>query len=142
MLPRLRKRLPIIQAALIFVLGIVLVWQLLVLGGTIWDYAMVKRSAARWESRIDNAEEKKNKEPESDKKEYAELKQGGLIGLPKPPSPPPQLTAIMGEVAIINNQEARVGENAGGMKIVEIQTNKVILEKDGQRSELTVFSGI
>jgi hypothetical protein len=77
--------------------------------------------------------------PAEDK--YAALVKMPLFGPPLPQAPPPTLTAIIGDMALINDQPARVNDNVGGYKVVEITSSKVILEKDGNKTELTLAFG-
>ena len=80
------------------------------------------------------------KEKPAEEDMYAELRKGDLLGPPQPNPPPPQISAIIGDMAIIDNAEKRVGDTVrDGAKIVEIHSNKVILEKDGKRSDLVLF---
>ena len=59
---------------------------------------------------------------------------------------PMALLGIAGDVAFLrapNGQTGIVkeGESLGGLKLIRIGTNRVLVEDDGQKKELTVFSG-
>jgi hypothetical protein len=56
------------------------------------------------------------------------------------------LLGIAGNVAFLraaNGQTGVVkeGDNLGGLKLLQIGTNRVLVEEDGQKQELTIFSG-
>jgi hypothetical protein len=59
---------------------------------------------------------------------------------------PMALLGIAGNVAFLraaNGQTGVVkeGDNLGGLKLLQIGTNRVLVEEDGQKQELTIFSG-
>lgn len=73
----------------------------------------------------------------------AKWQAGGLFGPPPPQMPPPTLSAIIGNAAILNGQPMKVGDSApDGSKIVEIHNNRVVLEKNGARNELILFEAL
>jgi hypothetical protein len=59
---------------------------------------------------------------------------------------PMALLGIAGDVAFLraaNGQTGLVkaGDSLGGLKLVQIGINRVLVEEDGQKKELTIFSG-
>ncbi|CAN5486099.1 hypothetical protein BH09SUM1_BH09SUM1_23370 [soil metagenome] len=71
---------------------------------------------------------------------YAEIAKGGLFGPPKPETPI-VLSAIIADTSIINGQTVKVGDTVGnGSKVIEIRSDAVVLEKDGVKNELKIFS--
>lgn len=59
---------------------------------------------------------------------------------------PMALLGIAGQDALIrapNGQTGlvREGEELGGIKLIRIGTNRVLIEQEGQKKELTLFSG-
>ena len=59
---------------------------------------------------------------------------------------PIALLGIAGNVAFLraaNGQTGIVkeGDSLGGLKLIRIGTNRVLVEDDGQKKELTIFSG-
>jgi hypothetical protein len=59
---------------------------------------------------------------------------------------PMGLLGIAGNVAFLratNGQTGLVkeGDSLGGLKLLQIGTNRVLVEDDGQKKELTIFSG-
>ena len=59
---------------------------------------------------------------------------------------PMALLGIAGNAAFLraaNGQTGVVkeGDNLGGLKLLQIGTNRVLVEEDGQKQELTIFSG-
>jgi hypothetical protein len=59
---------------------------------------------------------------------------------------PMALLGIAGNVAFLraaNGQTGVVkeGDNLGALKLLQIGTNRVLVEEDGQKKELTIFSG-
>jgi hypothetical protein len=64
--------------------------------------------------------------------------------VPKPP--PMALSGIAGDQAIIRGADGQekliaVGEEVGGVKLLKIGTNRVLVEHEGQQKELTLFDG-
>ncbi|MDK2971850.1 MAG: Type secretion system protein [Candidatus Sumerlaeota bacterium] len=112
------------------------VWRIL---STTLDRRAIAESAREWKNRTAEAKEKTEKPPEKDER-IAKWEKGGILGPPPPSIPPPTLSAIIGESAILNNRTVKVGDTVGdGMKVVEIEANKVVLEKDGNRTDLVLF---
>jgi len=70
---------------------------------------------------------------------------GELFGaIPKPP--PMALQGIVGRHAILRAPNGQtgliaVGEELGGVKLLQIGTNRVLIEHEGNEKELTLFSG-
>ena len=67
-----------------------------------------------------------------------------LGAIPKPL--PMALLGIAGEDAFLRSPSGqsglvRVGEELGGVKLLQIGTNRVLVEHEGVRKELTMFSG-
>ena len=59
---------------------------------------------------------------------------------------PMALLGIAGNVTFLraaNGQTGLVkeGDSLGGLKLIQIGTNRVLVEEDGQKKELTIFSG-
>lgn len=68
----------------------------------------------------------------------------GVVSVPKPP--PMALLGIAGKDAFLrapNGQTGllREGDELGGIKLLKIGTNRVLIEQDKQQKELTLFSG-
>jgi hypothetical protein len=66
--------------------------------------------------------------------------------VPRPMLVPVTLLGIAGQDAFLrapNGQTGllRTGEELGGIKLLQIGTNRVLVEQDGQKKELTIFSG-
>lgn len=81
-----------------------------------------------------------NEEQEDDP--YKVIRDGLVLGIPPAP-PSPQLTAIVGEQAIIDNRPVSEGEMiSDGSKVLEILSNKVIVEKDGAKRDLVLFQEV
>jgi hypothetical protein len=111
-------------------------WRIL---STTLDRRALAESAREWESRTAKAKEETEKPPEKNER-IAKWEKGGILGPPPPSIPPPTLSAVIGETAILDNQTVKVGDTVGdGMKVVEIEANKVVLEKDGNRTDLILF---
>ena len=71
---------------------------------------------------------------------YKPVLEGNLFGPPSPPPPNPVITAIIGDYSIIDGREVKVGDTLrNGSKVKEIQSNKVVVEKDGKESDLVLF---
>lgn len=59
---------------------------------------------------------------------------------------PTALLGIVGEVAFVRSASGqsgmvKEGESVGALKLLQIGTNRVLVEEDGQKKELTIFSG-
>lgn len=80
--------------------------------------------------------------PEKADVPYAEIRTAGFIGPPMPGMPPPQLTAILGDGAILNGQFVEAGGQIGPAKVIEIHPNKVVVEMNGNRMDLVLFDQI
>jgi hypothetical protein len=71
----------------------------------------------------------------------------GILGpVPKPVVMPVALLGIAGRDVFLrtpNGQTGllRAGEELGGIKLLQIGTNRVVVLQDGQQKELTMFSG-
>lgn len=156
----MRNRRHVFVAAGLAVAVVVILWRLIALGGALVDYWAIRSGHTRWteshrvlaDPAAAEAEEPgENSEAPGDRRnrrgargggDHAELKRAGLFGPPAPDSPV-ILTAILGDVAIINGQETRVGDNVpDGSKIMEIQPNRVVIEKDGNRRDLVLFNAL
>jgi hypothetical protein len=66
--------------------------------------------------------------------------------VPRPMVMPVALLGIAGKDAFLRTPSGqtgllRVGEELGGIKLLQIGTNRVLVEQDGQKKELTLFSG-
>jgi hypothetical protein len=73
------------------------------------------------------------------------IRQSQLLG-PDIKPPPTALMGIAGKDVFLrgpNGQTGiiREGEDLGGVKLIRIGTNRVIVEENGQQKELTIFSG-
>ncbi len=72
----------------------------------------------------------------------------GLLGkAPKVKPPPPALLGVIGKYAMIrapNGKEDLVAEGGefGGVKVIKISTNRVLIEHEGQQRELTIYAGM
>ena len=59
---------------------------------------------------------------------------------------PTALLGIAGNVAFLRSANGQTGlvkegDSLGGLKLIQIGTNRVLVEEDGQKQELTIFSG-
>ena len=59
---------------------------------------------------------------------------------------PMALLGIAGNVAFLRSANGQTGlvkegDSLGGLKLIQIGTNRVLVEEDGQKQELTIFSG-
>jgi hypothetical protein len=73
------------------------------------------------------------------------IRQSQLLG-PDIKPPPMALMGIAGKDVFLrgpNGQTGviREGEDLGGVKLIRIGTNRVLVEENGQQKELTIFSG-
>ncbi len=72
----------------------------------------------------------------------------GILGkAPQAPKPKPLLIGVIGERAMLRAPDGREdlvreGEELGGVKVVKIATNRVLIEFEGKKQELTVYSGM
>lgn len=82
--------------------------------------------------------------PEDPKKKemFDKLAKRALFGGSRPAGPrEPQLAAILGDSALINGKWLKVGEKFGESKVLEIATNKIVIEgPEGKRRELMVVA--
>jgi hypothetical protein len=65
---------------------------------------------------------------------------------PVPRPLPTALLGIAGNVAFVRSASGQTGlvkegDSLGGLKLIQIGTNRVLVEEDGQKQELTIFSG-
>jgi hypothetical protein len=65
---------------------------------------------------------------------------------PVPRPLPTALLGIAGNVAFLRSASGQTGlvkegDSLGGLKLIQIGTNRVLVEEDGQKQELTIFSG-
>ena len=106
------------------------------------------------------SDDAKKKDGEGDKKddkkrpgppfpeEFKGIAESGVFG--KPPvkkKPPPSLVGFVGKYAIIRGPSGKEdlvaeGKEFDGVKVLKIDTNRVLVENDGKQLELTVFSGL
>jgi hypothetical protein len=73
------------------------------------------------------------------------IKQSQLLG-PEMRPPPMALLAIAGHDVFLRSASGqtgvvREGEEIGGVKLLKIGTNRVLVEHEGQQKELMIFSG-
>jgi hypothetical protein len=66
--------------------------------------------------------------------------------VPKPVQVPVTLLGIEGKDVFLRTPSGqtgllRLGEELGGIKLLQVGTNRVLVEEDGQKKELTMFSG-
>jgi hypothetical protein len=66
--------------------------------------------------------------------------------VPRPPVITAALLGIAGKDAFVRTPTGQtrllaVGEEFGGVKLLQIGTNRVLIEEDGHKKELTMFSG-
>lgn len=66
--------------------------------------------------------------------------------VPRPPSIPTALLGIAGKHAFLRTSTGQTGllkegEELGGVKLLRIGTNRVLVEQQGEKKELTLFSG-
>jgi hypothetical protein len=75
------------------------------------------------------------------------ISESEILGpVPRPPVIQAALLGIAGQDAFMRastgkTKLVRVGENFDGLKLLQIGTNRVVIEEDGRKRELTVFSG-
>lgn len=136
---RLNRIAPAASGIVLLVLAGALVLRASLLGMTWWQAAAIRGAVDRWEARQQPAEKQGAETPPPAEDRYAAIAKAGFLGPPPPQVPPPTLTAIIGDFAIINNQEMRVGGNVNGFQVVEIHSDKVVLEKESNRTELRLF---
>jgi len=82
--------------------------------------------------------------PEDEKKRemFAKLERRGLFGEPRPMAMRPQLEAVLGGSAQISGQWVTVGQRWNESKVVEIGTDRVVLEdSDGKRHDVVMMFG-
>ena len=79
---------------------------------------------------------------------YKTIEASGVFGVPPQKSPAqPALIGIAGRHAIIQAPDGQVdlvpeGGELGGVKVLKIATNRVLIEHEGKKKELTIFSGM
>jgi hypothetical protein len=61
--------------------------------------------------------------------------------------PPMALLGIAGKDVLFRSPTGqtglmRVGEEMGGVKLLQIGPNRILIEQDGQKKELTIFEGL
>lgn len=126
-------------AALGLILLVMLLYHGIALAVSFREAATMQSEATRMKSRIDalTTETVTTAEPNNS---YATISKAGFLGPPMPGAPQPVLTAIIGDIAIVDGGEKRTSDTLNnGAMIVEITGDKVILEQNGNRSELTLF---
>ena len=84
--------------------------------------------------------------PSDIEKRSSKLEQSGILG--RTPKPPPMaLIGIAEPYAFLQTPtgqtgKVKEGESLSGVKILRVGSNRVLVEHDGQTSELSIFSGI
>jgi len=78
---------------------------------------------------------------------YKRIASSGIFGLEPTKQTPLTLFGLVGSYAIImapNGQTDLVAEGGelGGVKVLKISTNRVLVEYQGKKQELTIFSGL
>lgn len=79
---------------------------------------------------------------------YRVIDRSGIFGsVPPRQTPQPSLMGIAGRYALIRLPDGRAelldeGSETGGVKVLRIDTNRVLLEFKGKQVELTIFSGM
>ena len=77
----------------------------------------------------------------------ARINESEILGpVPRPPVIQAALLGIAGQDAFMRaptgkTKLVRVGEEFDGLKLLQIGTNRVVIEEDGRKRELTMFSG-
>lgn len=56
--------------------------------------------------------------------------------------PQTQVQAILGQQALVNGQWMKIGDQNGPVKLIGIEDDKVILEVEGQRREVTIWQAM
>jgi len=80
--------------------------------------------------------------PEEEKKRemFAKLEKRALFGEPRPMPMQPYLEATLGISALVNGQWVKVGERVGEFRVLEVVTNKVVLEDgEGKRRDVAMI---
>lgn len=101
------------------------------------------------EEKIESARvaiQKKEMDGDQVKASIAILNKSGLFGSPPKPKPA-MLIGIAGDLAFIQTgsggmQGITVGETFQNIKLLEIDTNRVLIEEDGTKKELVIHSGM
>ncbi|MFQ5653458.1 MAG: hypothetical protein ACE5GW_01850 [Planctomycetota bacterium] len=76
------------------------------------------------------------------------IDRSGIFGsVPPTKVSPPKLRGLVGSYAIIvapdgSSGMVREGGEVGGVKVLRIATNRVLIEHKGERQELTIYSGL
>ena len=84
--------------------------------------------------------------PPTIEKRSSKLQQSGILG--RTPKPPPMaLIGIAEPFAFLQTPDGQTGkvkegETLRGVKVLKVGSNRVLVEHDGQTSELSIFSGI
>lgn len=79
---------------------------------------------------------------------FSKISKGGMFGLPpKKRVPPPKLEGIGSDYAFIRAPNGRadivkVGGELGGVKLLAIGINRVLIEYQGKKSELLIHNGL
>jgi len=96
--------------------------------------------AASGSSRRKQGEKTANAEEEKKKEIYSRLEKRALFGEPRPQVIQPMVEAILGESALVNGQWLKVGGQMGDSKVVEIGTDKIVMENPaGKRQEYALM---
>lgn len=103
----------------------------------------------RVESEIEKAIASSKHDEEAVKKSLAkytdaanELKKKNLFAPPPAKPGPPRCTGILGDMAILNGKGYKVGEDAGGAKVVAIDAKEVTVMWDGKEMKLQPFKKV
>ena len=140
---------------------IVIVLNIAQLGTTAVQTFWVSHKTAQWsktedekkdegKNTTDNPQEKKRRKKTKGKNEHSKepSKYEALITRapfgkkPEKGKPPLQLTAVIGDTAFINGKRVKIGDKVGDSVVVEIHGNKVVVEKDGKRKDIIMFSDL
>jgi hypothetical protein len=84
--------------------------------------------------------------PPDIEKRSAKLEESGILG--RTPKPPPMaLIGIAEPYAFLQTptgqtEKIKEGESLNGVKVLRVGSNRVLVEHEGQTSELSIFSGI
>ncbi len=84
--------------------------------------------------------------PEEIEQRTDKLNSSGILGrIPQPP--PMALIGIAEPYAFVRTPKGQTGkvkegESLGGVKVLQVDSNRVLVEHEGRKSELQIFSGI
>ena len=98
--------------------------------------------------REESSEKEEDKLPPTLQARLEWIRKSEIFGaVPKKKTVPLALIGIVGKYAFLRvpkGQEGRVaeGDELGGVKLIRIGTNRVLVEYQGQKQELTIFSGL